>query len=310
MTIQIERHDIQDGLYVYLQDNSERWYCRFVLYRKWYSKATKEKDLHKAIRTMRDFTKPYYVERNELHFLENHLKGLATVIGKVNAKKINNRVLTVKNSKESYRFPSLDLNINNLNIHLGSPLITGKKHEAVPDGFLDALREARSNIYNKPTCSVNNFDLKTGEIKCSTSTYFDTIYQCDNHYYNIVGRYPGINNDMTSYLNSSDFIKWAEELKKVIIDNDFSEGKLSLGSSCLFIYNTEEFGYQTLLAQKYDGANRFNDFHVLPASMIQPVGNNPLNYIEELDITNQVIRELAEELFNYPETTGSHPNGT
>jgi len=49
MTTQTQRHDIQDGLYVYLQDNSERWYCRFVLYRKWYSKATKEKSLDKAI---------------------------------------------------------------------------------------------------------------------------------------------------------------------------------------------------------------------------------------------------------------------
>ena len=49
MTTLKQRHDIQDGLYVYLQDNSERWYCRFVLYRKWYCKATKEKDLNKAI---------------------------------------------------------------------------------------------------------------------------------------------------------------------------------------------------------------------------------------------------------------------
>ena len=48
MTTQIERHDIQDGLYVYLQSNSKRWYCRFVLYGKWYSKATKEKELEKA----------------------------------------------------------------------------------------------------------------------------------------------------------------------------------------------------------------------------------------------------------------------
>ena len=49
MTTLKQRHDIQDGLYVYLQDNSERWYCRFVLYRKWYCKATKEKELAKAI---------------------------------------------------------------------------------------------------------------------------------------------------------------------------------------------------------------------------------------------------------------------
>ncbi|MDO6447165.1 site-specific integrase [Colwellia sp. 1_MG-2023] len=49
MTTQIERHDIQDGLYVYKQNNSERWYSRFVLYGKWYSKATKEKELGNAV---------------------------------------------------------------------------------------------------------------------------------------------------------------------------------------------------------------------------------------------------------------------
>ncbi|TWX65511.1 site-specific integrase [Colwellia demingiae] len=55
MTTQTARHDIQDGLYVYLQDNSKRWYARFVIKTedkgngKWYSKATKEKELDKAI---------------------------------------------------------------------------------------------------------------------------------------------------------------------------------------------------------------------------------------------------------------------
>ena len=49
MTKQVARHDIQEGLYVYQQNNSQRWYCRFVLYGKWYSKATKEKDLQLAI---------------------------------------------------------------------------------------------------------------------------------------------------------------------------------------------------------------------------------------------------------------------
>ena len=49
MTTQLQRHDIHKGLYVYLQDNSDRWYSRFVLYRKWYCKSTKESDLNKAI---------------------------------------------------------------------------------------------------------------------------------------------------------------------------------------------------------------------------------------------------------------------
>ena len=43
----IERVDIDDTLYIYLQDNSKRWYARFVLFGKWYSKATKQKDKDK-----------------------------------------------------------------------------------------------------------------------------------------------------------------------------------------------------------------------------------------------------------------------
>ncbi|MBU2892259.1 hypothetical protein KO495_02850 [Colwellia sp. D2M02] len=42
MPIQTTHHDTQDGLYVYQQGNSKRWYACFALYGKWYSKATKE----------------------------------------------------------------------------------------------------------------------------------------------------------------------------------------------------------------------------------------------------------------------------
>lgn len=49
MSKQIERHNISDKLYVYLQGNSKYWYCRFVLYGKWYAKATKKTDLNEAI---------------------------------------------------------------------------------------------------------------------------------------------------------------------------------------------------------------------------------------------------------------------
>tara|TARA_B110001452_G_scaffold229160_1_gene204904 strand:+ start:370 stop:666 length:297 start_codon:yes stop_codon:yes gene_type:complete len=49
MSKQIERHNISDSLYIYLQSNSKRWYCRFVLYGKWYSKATKQTDKDQAI---------------------------------------------------------------------------------------------------------------------------------------------------------------------------------------------------------------------------------------------------------------------
>tara|TARA_Y100001934_G_C12057307_1_gene633636 strand:- start:479 stop:616 length:138 start_codon:yes stop_codon:yes gene_type:complete len=45
MAKQIARHDlIEDKLYIFKQDNSERWYARFVLFNKWYCKSTKKKD--------------------------------------------------------------------------------------------------------------------------------------------------------------------------------------------------------------------------------------------------------------------------
>mgnify|MGYP000485751827 CR=1 FL=1 len=49
MAKQIARHNVDDTLYIYKQDNSKYWYCRFVIFRKWYAKATKETDLDKAI---------------------------------------------------------------------------------------------------------------------------------------------------------------------------------------------------------------------------------------------------------------------
>ena len=49
MSKQVERHDISDELYVYLQDNSKRWYARIKVAGKWHSKATKQKEKEKAI---------------------------------------------------------------------------------------------------------------------------------------------------------------------------------------------------------------------------------------------------------------------
>jgi integrase len=79
MTTLKQRHDIQDGLYVYLQDNSKRWYCRFVLYRKWYSKATKEKDLDKAIARAHMIYMEYQVKaENNLLVDSKRFKDVAT----------------------------------------------------------------------------------------------------------------------------------------------------------------------------------------------------------------------------------------
>ncbi|TDF34766.1 site-specific integrase [Alteromonadaceae bacterium M269] len=51
MAKQTERYDINDSLYIFKQDNSERWYARFTLEKttKWFCKSTKKKDKDEAI---------------------------------------------------------------------------------------------------------------------------------------------------------------------------------------------------------------------------------------------------------------------
>ncbi|MEM7421088.1 MAG: site-specific integrase [Pseudomonadota bacterium] len=62
MANQLERHDIDDTLYVFLQDNSKRWYARFQLFGKWYCKATKQKELEEAKATARYLRTEYKIK--------------------------------------------------------------------------------------------------------------------------------------------------------------------------------------------------------------------------------------------------------
>lgn len=43
MTTQLQRHNIDHTLYIFMQDNSPYWYARFQLFGKWYCKSTKER---------------------------------------------------------------------------------------------------------------------------------------------------------------------------------------------------------------------------------------------------------------------------
>lgn len=53
MATQIDRHNIDDSLYVFLQDNSKKWYARFQLFGKLHSKSTKQNDIDEAIAAAR-----------------------------------------------------------------------------------------------------------------------------------------------------------------------------------------------------------------------------------------------------------------
>ena len=45
----LEKVDVDDGLYIYLQRNSKVWLARFKIDSKWISRTTKQRDKSKAI---------------------------------------------------------------------------------------------------------------------------------------------------------------------------------------------------------------------------------------------------------------------
>ena len=53
MAKQLARHNIDDTLYVFLQDNSKKWYARFQLFGKWHCKSTKQVDKEEAVAAAR-----------------------------------------------------------------------------------------------------------------------------------------------------------------------------------------------------------------------------------------------------------------
>lgn len=78
MSQQVDRRDITEHLYVYKQDNSKRWYARFVINGKWLSKATKETDKDKAIIKATQISAQYeYAALNNIPIQSRRFKHVA-----------------------------------------------------------------------------------------------------------------------------------------------------------------------------------------------------------------------------------------
>lgn len=263
-----------------------------------------------AVENMGDDYLPYYKERLLPDFLNVHVESLTNFLGESAQQSIVSKMFTINNplNRQQHVYPAIDLLPDDLALELSDTLSFLDSNDP-PEDYIAAVKKTKPVIFNAPTFALQSLSLQTGEMKCAVSDYFKNLYHCDKHFYNIVGGFPGLNSaTLSDYVNSTNMEDWAQRLKNIVVDNDFSQGEYSLGSACLFIYNTEERGYQALLAKMAKKANGFNDTHVIPASMFQPVLNNPFDYDRELNFKDQVIREVAEEIFGYPERTNSHPN--
>ncbi|WP_404391658.1 hypothetical protein [Pseudoalteromonas phenolica] len=271
------------------------------------STMTSNENEYEAIENMGTEALPYYKERLLPEFLDLHIQSVKNFVGEAAYQTIKSKLLKVRNpdTGQEFFYPTIDLMANSQNISLSKNLVYIESQEP-PESFLNAVKKNKPGIFNAATFALRSFSQESGELECSVSNYFKALYYCDKHFYSILGGYPGLESPkINDYINNPNLKLWAQQISKLVVDNDFTKGEYSLGSACLFIYNTQK-GYQALLAKMAPKANSFNETHVIPASMFQPVLNNPFEYESELNFKDQVIREVAEEIFGYPELTGSH----
>ena len=268
---------------------------------------------YEPIRTKNAATNPYYQARHDPRFLETHLDSLAVLAGDNLVRQVRERLLRVtipapEQGPREVIFPAVNLLPSGSLPSLDDELDDEHSLIQVPEQFLEAVRGSGSKIEDNPTFAVQSLDLQTGRIHCFTSSYYRAIFQCDKHFYQIAAQFPGLEGDSQHYRENAHLQDWAEQLRHIVVDNDFSTIEASLGCACLVIHNTPK-GYRALLCKKAQDANGMHDAHVVPALMFQPIGNNPMYYKDELNILWQVLRELAEELFGVKEFSADvHPD--
>jgi hypothetical protein len=248
----------------------------------------------------RNESKPYYTDR----FSSEFLRWFINIFPGDEKKEIEKRILSVDFNGQKKIFPAINLLDDETTPKLNTDM-SSRSLIDIPDDFIKRVTNERSQ--NKPTFAVESIDLLSGEIQCFTSSYYRALFCCDRHLYNISSLFPGLDSTNLASHKSQPYInEWMTKVK-ALLKNDFSVIEGSIGCSTLLVYKTDN-GYETLLAKKHPDANGNSDAHVIPAGMMQPMGNNPTRFANELNIEQQVLRELSEEVFGYTENENIHPN--
>lgn len=243
---------------------------------------------------------PYYKSDNQGRFFDFHLNYLRSELGD-DFVQLESRLLKETIEGKTYTFPTINLLSSDATFVVNQKLnLKAKSSTAVPDGFISAIKSFMPGVQDNDTFTLNDLNLETNEITCSVSSYLKTLYSCDRWFYEMISSFPADDSFAEARYQKSKFLAgWAQCLRDIVINNIFSPDQ-SLGGSCLCIYNTDE-GYEYLLGQKSSLANAFNELHVLPSFMFQPISKNRLKYAKELSVKSKVFQELAEEVFQYDE---------
>lgn len=254
-----------------------------------------------------DYSLPFFNTKQQDSFMF-YLSILQNLWSNDEYQNCEEKLLKVSTSNKVLFFPSVCL--FDKQITFNPFLKYSKKNEKVPDCFISQIKNVRKKIIDNPTFCLKELDASTGEIQCSISSYYKALYDCDLNYYRIITSFQ--NTDALEFENSCNahhILKWQENLKKITLENDYTNIEASIGGSCLVVYrDSRKNEYAYLISNKKTEANGVGEKHVTPSFMLQPFATDFLVQHLELDYEKQLFREFLEEVIGHEDFESTSHN--
>ncbi len=237
---------------------------------------------------------------NVMHkFTKNTIEKLRNEYKDITDEKFDSKILIETIGGGEIILPSILLFKGDINFY--------QKIDETPDNNkIDKLliqklkNRCNKKIIDNPTFRLSKI-LPNNTLLIGESSYSKSLSTCDKHFYNLID---SANAQMRNEVGKS-YDEWYDELKKIVIDNDFSSISGSLACSTLVVFKDfSENKYIYAIMDNSFKKNGNNSRHVIPSFMFQPPRNDTLiddTFATTLDIEFQMFKEFAEEILGHTE---------
>ena len=232
-------------------------------------------------------------------FTKNTISKLEKEYQESQQKSMESKILSEEIDGKDFFLPAILLLEGTVNINQNIDTRVDNNH--IDEKLISTLREKCSKrIVDNPTFRLVNI-VPENTLIIGESSYEKSLSTCDKHFYNLIDSNKlQMRNEM-----GQDYKNWYMQLKKIVIEKDFSTISGSLACSTLVVYKDfirKKYMYFIMDNSKKKNGN--NTKHVIPSFMFQPPRNDSVldeTFTDTLDIKLQMFKEFAEEILGLEE---------
>jgi hypothetical protein len=174
-------------------------------------------------------------------------------------------------------------------------------HDELKREFIGLTRiENRRGLFNGPAYLMDKFDTTAGTISARPGWYFEmkvTSHGLETELMNALRRRP----DRTVPLSKLRKRAWVHEAAGDDPLRDGARRAAGISVAAVVLFSRPDGGYQILLPQRSKEVEQHPGFyHVAPSGIFSPIKEpETTGWRQEFSVFRCVLREYAEELFNY-----------